>query len=126
MHVLVVDDELDIPALYQQRFRKEIRSGKWQLDFAFSGNQALELCKEMGDEVALILSDINMPGMDGLEMLKRLRSEIPGKKPIVIMVTAYGDERNYKKAMEYGANGFMTKPVNFDELKKQMEGLTEQ
>lgn len=123
-HVLVVDDEVDMPTLYQQRFRKEIKSGKWQLDFAYSGSEALDLCKKLGEEVALILSDINMPGMTGLEMLKQLRREIPGQKPVVIMVTAYGDEKNYNMAMEYGANGFITKPVDFEELKKQMDGYT--
>lgn len=123
-HVLVVDDEADIPTLYQQRFRKEIRSGKWHLDFAYSGSEALDLCKKLGEDVALILSDINMPGMNGLEMLKRLRNDFPGNRPIVIMVTAYGDEKNYKMAMDYGADGFITKPVDFEELKKQMEGYT--
>lgn len=123
-HVLVVDDEADIPTLYQQRFRKEIRSGKWHLDFAYSGSEALDLCKQLGEDVALILSDINMPGMNGLEMLKRLRNDFPGNRPIVIMVTAYGDEKNYKMAMDYGADGFITKPVDFEELKKQMEGYT--
>lgn len=113
-----------MPTLYQQRFRKEIKSGKWQLDFAYSGSEALDLCKKLGEEVALILSDINMPGMTGLEMLKQLRREIPGQKPVVIMVTAYGDEKNYNMAMEYGANGFITKPVDFEELKKQMDGYT--
>ena len=122
--MLVVDDEVDMPTLYQQRFRKEIKSGKWQLDFAYSGSEALDLCKKLGEEVALILSDINMPGMTGLEMLKQLRREIPGQKPVVIMVTAYGDEKNYNMAMEYGANGFITKPVDFEELKKQMDGYT--
>ncbi|MFZ1703790.1 MAG: response regulator [Saprospiraceae bacterium] len=120
VHLLVVDDEVDIPILFKQRFRKEIKNGQWHFDFVFSGAEALEYFKNHDDQVQLILSDINMPGMNGLEMLRNLRKNQSGQRPVVIMVTAYGDEQNYQKAMEYGADAFMTKPLDFEELKKKL------
>ena len=123
IHILVVDDETDVTELFLQRFRKEIKSGLLALDFAFSGSQALEYLQGQENDIQLILSDINMPGMTGLELLKKLREGRPDKKPPVFMITAYGDDKNYQIAMEYGANDFLTKPLDFEELKRKVVSL---
>ena len=123
IHILVVDDETDVSELFLQRFRKEIKNGLLAIDFAFSGFQALDYLEGHGDEVQLVLSDINMPGMTGLELLKKLREIRPDKKPPVFIITAYGDDNNYRAAMDYGANDFLTKPLDFDELKRKVETL---
>ena len=117
--ILVVDDEEDIQWLFKQRFRKELKSGTIDFTFAFSGEQALTALRDgLATDVLLILSDINMPGMTGLELLKNVKKEYPGLP--VHMITAYGDERNYRTAMEYGADGYMTKPLDFEHLKTQV------
>ena len=120
--ILVVDDETDVAALFRQHFRHEVRQGLYVLHFACSAGEALEKLHS-GIEPALIviLSDINMPGMDGLALLreiKRLRPDLP-----VMMVTAYGDEERRRRAGEYGATEFITKPVDFASLKQQLQHL---
>lgn len=121
--ILVVDDEKDIRDLFQQRFRKEIRNGEIDFAFAFSGEEALEQLKEYKHEAVLILSDINMPGMSGLELLKSIKQEYQAPPPVVMMITAYGDAENHQRAMELGADAFLTKPVDFSELKDKIKIL---
>lgn len=123
MKILVVDDEKDIQPLFEQRFRKEIRNGEIAFEFAFSGEEALKYLDGNRHEAVLILSDINMPGMNGLELLDRIKQEHKLPPPFVMMITAYGDEDNYKRAMELGADDFLTKPVDFDELKEKIKTL---
>jgi two-component system response regulator (stage 0 sporulation protein F) len=118
MTILIVDDEKDVEFLYRQKFRKELREGKLTLYFAFSGAEALEQMHK--ENLPLVFSDINMPGMTGLELLRIIKSEQPDTK--VCMVTAYGDKGSFDKAMEFGADGFFTKPVNFDSLKEKIFG----
>ncbi len=116
--ILIVDDEPDIADLFRQRFRREVRQGQYVLHFAASGEGALRRLAEIRPELIVILSDINMPGMDGLELLRevrRLRPELP-----VLMVTAYGDDERRHRADELGAADFLTKPVDFDQLKQQL------
>ncbi len=120
MKILVVDDESDIEPLFRQRFRQEIRQGSLEFAFAQSGEVALQYLNEHLSEVVLILSDINMPGMSGLELLRRIRSVYLTPPPIVMIITAYGDEQNYQQAMEYGANDFLTKPLDFNDLKLKL------
>jgi two-component system, response regulator, stage 0 sporulation protein F len=119
MKILIVDDERDVEDLFRQKLRKEIRSGILELAFAFSAKEALEiLSSENPPKVVYVFSDINMPGMSGLEMLAIIKERFPQIK--VSMISAYGDEANYKKAMESGAKEFYTKPVNFENLKKEI------
>jgi CheY-like chemotaxis protein len=117
--ILIVDDEPDVAALFRQRFRREARQGLYVLHFAFSATEALDrLANGIEPQLIVILSDINMPGMDGLALLreiKKLRPDLP-----VMMVTAYGDEERRRRASEYGADEFITKPVDFDFLKDQL------
>tara|TARA_R100001369_G_scaffold87720_1_gene123468 strand:- start:379 stop:753 length:375 start_codon:yes stop_codon:yes gene_type:complete len=120
MKILVVDDERDVQILFQQRFRKEIRKGDLNFVFAFSGEEALKTLKTMDQEAVLILSDINMPGMSGLELLKTIKKDFVAPPPIVMMVTAYGDEENFNTAKELGADDFLTKPVDFKLLKEKL------
>lgn len=121
--ILIVDDERDVEMLYSQRFRKEIRSGLVKLDFAFGGDQALDFLRMLESrDVVLVLSDINMPGMTGLELLRTIKTEFTGLK--VMMVSAYGDDNNYNSAKLFGADDFVTKPVNFRVLKEKIEKLT--
>jgi CheY-like chemotaxis protein len=116
LKVLVVDDEQDVQWLFKQRFRKELRKGSIDLEFAFSGEEALTTLRDgLATDVMLILSDINMPGMTGLELLKTVKEEFDNLP--VHMITAYGDEKNYRTAMDYGADGYMTKPLDFEHLK---------
>ena len=120
--ILIVDDEQDVQWLFKQRFRKELKAGTIDLRFAFSGEQALTVLKEgLATDVMLILSDINMPGMTGLELLKNVKEEYPDLP--VHMITAYGDEKNYRTAMDYGADGYMTKPLDFEHLKSSVLAL---
>lgn len=118
MKILVVDDELDVEDLFLQKFRKEIRNGLVNFAFAHSGEEALKILLGLNHEAVLILSDINMPGMSGLELLFEIKSRQNNPPPVVMMVTAYGDEENYNKAKELGADDFLTKPVDFVKLKE--------
>jgi CheY-like chemotaxis protein len=122
MKILIVDDEQDVEDLFRQKLRKEIRSGLLELEFAFSGKQALEILdSEKPPKVVYVFSDINMPGMSGLEMLEIIKNKFPHIQ--VSMISAYGDEANYKKAMDSGAKGFYTKPVNFENLKIEISKI---
>lgn len=123
MKILVVDDETDIKALFEQRFRREIRENQISFVFAFSGEEALEYLKKHEHEAVLILSDINMPGMSGLELLKIIKQSVYVPPPIVMMITAYGDADNYNIAKSLGADDFLTKPVDFTLLKEKLIGL---
>lgn len=119
MKVLVVDDEQNIQRLFEQRFRRERRKGQIAFDFAFSGKEALEYLHENNAaDLSMVLSDINMPHMSGLEFLKAVRKDYPGLK--VIMITAYGDETNRQKAIEFGADDYLTKPLDFKSLKEKI------
>lgn len=118
MKIMVVDDERDIESLFIQKFRKEIRKGELEIEFAFSGEEALKKIKNDSSSIVLILSDINMPGMNGLELLKILKKELPEQK--VYIVSAYEDHGNYEKALEYGADEFINKPVDFEYLRKRI------
>ena len=122
--ILVVDDETDVADLFRQRFRSEARQGVYVLHFAFSGEEALEkLAGEIEPQLIVILSDINMPGMDGLALLREIKTRWPHMP--VMMVTAYGDDERRRMADEYGAAEFITKPVDFDLLKAQLRQLPE-
>lgn len=119
MKLLVVDDERDVEMLFRQKFRKEIRKGLLELQFAFSGQEALTILKSKDPpEIMYIFSDINMPGMSGLELLKTVKHEFPEIK--VSMISAYGDQKNYNQAMESGAKEFFTKPIDFYSLKEEI------
>ena len=124
MKILVVDDERDVQTLFEQRFRKEIRSGEMEFAFAFSGEHAIEYMKDHENEAVLILSDINMPGMSGLELLKHIKLKYEKPPPVVMMITAYGDKENYEEAMQLGADDFLTKPVDFIMLKQKLKTQT--
>ncbi|MEO8412265.1 MAG: response regulator [Ginsengibacter sp.] len=121
MKILVVDDEKDMETLFQQRFRKEIRDEVVQFAFASSGEDALRYLAQLQHEAVLILSDINMPGMSGLELLKHIKEKYENPPPIVMMITAYGDTENYNQAMKLGADEFLTKPVDFNLLKEKLK-----
>ena len=118
--ILVVDDEKDVQLLFQQRFRKEIRKGELEFKFAFSGEEALNILNKMQQETVLILSDINMPGMSGLDLLETIKKDYNEPPPVVMMVTAYGDEENFNTAKKLGADDFLTKPVDFKILKEKL------
>jgi CheY-like chemotaxis protein len=120
MKILVVDDEKDIKTLFEQRFRKEIKANLVDFVFAFSGEEALERMKDLEQETVLILSDINMPGMSGLELLGQIKKKYVKPPPVVMMITAYGDEQNKKMALDLGADDFLTKPVDFKLLKERL------
>lgn len=121
MKVLIVDDEKDVQVLFEQRFRKEIKTGEMELAFAFSGEEALGFMKVHEHEAVLILSDINMPGMSGLELLRHIKEKYEKPPPVVMMITAYGDDENYNQAMKLGADDFLTKPVDFISLKEKLK-----
>ena len=118
--VLVVDDEPDVEALFRQQFRRDLRAQRFVMDFANSAADALSrIASTIGQSLILILSDINMPGMTGLEMLpkvKEIRPEVP-----VIMITAYGDAETKRKALESGAQGLLTKPIDFAVLREEID-----
>ena len=122
VRVLVVDDEPDVEALFRQQFRREVRQGLYKLDFALSGEAALnKLDGCVGREIILLVSDINMPGMSGLDLLpkvKERRPELP-----VFMISAYGDPERAQMARERGAKKFMTKPVDFPQLKQDVSAV---
>jgi CheY-like chemotaxis protein len=120
--ILVVDDEPDIAEMFRQRFRREARQGTYVLHFAGSGEEALDkLVEGVRPELIVILSDINMPGMDGLTLLREIKTRRP-ELP-VMMVTAYGDDERRRQAEESGALQFLSKPVDFDFLKQQLRQL---
>jgi CheY-like chemotaxis protein len=120
MKILVVDDETDVKFLFEQHFRKEIRSLKMEFMFAFSGMQALDYLEEHNHEAVLILSDINMPGMTGLQLLRKIKETYESPSPHVMMMTAYGDDESYSHAIKFGADDFLTKPVDFKALKEKL------
>jgi len=120
--ILVVDDEPDVADLFRQRFRRETRQGKFVMHFATSGEQALNrLAEEFQPVLIAVLSDINMPGMDGLELLGEIKERRPDLP--VMMVTAYGDDERRRRARELGASEFINKPVDFDQLKESLRQL---
>ena len=119
IRMLVVDDERDVELLFSQKFRKEIRTGEVQLNFAFNGEEALTFIHTLNPfDLVVVLSDINMPGMTGLELLKIIKTEYKDLR--VMMITAYGDEKNYTSAISTGADDFLTKPVDFSMLKEKV------
>jgi CheY-like chemotaxis protein len=122
--ILVVDDEPDVADLFRQRFRREARNGTYVMHFANTGMEALDkLATGIEPQLIVILSDINMPVMDGLELLREIKTRRP-ELP-VMMVTAYGDDERRRLAGEYGAAEFITKPVDFDLLKTQLRDLSD-
>lgn len=124
MKVLVVDDETDVKDLFLQRFRREIRNAEFQLAFANSGEEALTYLASHTSEVILILSDINMPGMSGFELLRHIRQDFKAPPtPVVMMITAYGDPESQAQAVTLGANDFLTKPLDFTLLKQKLHDL---
>ena len=124
MNILVVDDEKDIRALFEQRFRKEIRDGQIQFAFAYSGEEALQYLEVHDREAVLILSDINMPGMSGLELLSEIKHRLYQPPPVVMMITAYGDAENFETAKQLGADDFLTKPLDFAQLKEKLKKIS--
>ena len=123
MKILVVDDEKDVQVLFEQRFRREMRKGEMEFVFAFSGEEALGYLNGHDHEAVLILSDINMPGMSGLELLRRIKEKHHEPPPVVMMITAYGDGENYHTAMRLGADAFLTKPLDFILLKEKLKAI---
>ncbi len=120
VYILVVDDEPDIEPLFRQHFRRDLRSGRFTMEFAASAPEALARAANVAEpSLILILSDINMPGMSGLEMLPRVRAERPDVP--VIMITAYGDAETRRQAIEHGAVGLLTKPVDFALLRHEID-----
>src|SRR6476620_6748461 len=123
--VLVVDDEPDVEALFRQQFRRDIRDGRFTMDFAQSGNSALNLISDAaGASLILILSDINMPGMTGLELLPKAKAARPDVP--IIMITAYGDPETKRKAIEGGATGLLTKPIDVAQLREEIDARLDQ
>ena len=116
--ILVVDDEPDVEMLFRQQFRRDLRAGRFAMEFAPSAPAALARIAEASAALILILSDINMPGMTGLELLREVKKRWPGL--VVIMVSAYGDAENRRRAIDYGASDFVTKPVDFGHLKQTL------
>lgn len=119
--ILVVDDEQDVKILFEQRFRREIRKGEMDFVFAFSGKEALSIMENNWEKTDFILSDINMPGMTGLELLKHVKRIYEKPPPVMMMITAYGDQDNFNLAKELGADDFLTKPVDFTLLKEKLK-----
>lgn len=120
MKILVVDDEHDVEELFLQHFRREIKNNEMHFDFAFSGEEALGYLEKNEKETVLILSDINMPGMSGLQLLEKIKSQTDRPIPKVIMISAYGDAANQNSARELGADDFLTKPLDFRLLKEKL------
>ena len=122
--ILVVDDEPDVEALFRQQFRRELRAGRFAMEFAQSAPMALQRITNAGDKsLILILSDINMPGMSGLELLpkaKAVRPDVP-----IIMITAYGDAETKRRALENGAEAILTKPIDFGTLRIEIDSRVE-
>lgn len=123
MKIMIVDDERDVEILFRQQFRKEVKEGRIELCYAFSGEEALTYLRSLTPpDVVCILSDINMPGITGLELLKTVKEQYPEIR--VSMITAYGDENNFKTAMSTGAEHYFTKPIDFTLIKKDMLKFT--
>ncbi|HSR17102.1 MAG TPA: response regulator [Ignavibacteriaceae bacterium] len=119
MKLLVVDDETDVQFLFQQGFRKEIKAGEMQIKYALNGISALELIESIENRADYrILTDINMPVMNGIELLKKVKAKYPELK--VFIITAYGDEQNFNTAKNLGADDYFTKPLQFDLLKQKL------
>ena len=119
---MIVDDEKDVELLFRQKFRKELKSGEYTFHFAFNGEEALHYLRTLDPfDLVLVLSDINMPGMTGLELLKVIRQEFPLLR--VMMITAYADEKNINKAIETGANDIINKHVDFLLMKEKIQKL---
>ena len=119
--ILVVDDESDVEMLFRQQFRRDLRAGRFTMDFAQSADSALQRISDAaGASLILILSDINMPGMSGLELLPKAKAARPDVP--VIMITAYGDAETRRKVLEGGAEALLTKPIDFDLLRKEIDG----
>ncbi len=118
--ILVVDDEPDVEVLFRQHFRRDLRAARFAMEFAPSASEALQRIADAGDRsLILILSDINMPGMSGLELLpkaKAMRPDVP-----IIMITAYGDAETKRKALENGAEALLTKPIDFETLRNEID-----
>lgn len=124
MKILIVDDERDMEALFRQKFRKEVKNCDLELDFAFSGREAMEILERKDPpDVIYVFSDINMPGMTGLELLEKIKVQFPNIT--VSMISAYGDSENYNKAINSGAKEFFTKPIDFESLRKEINDLIE-
>lgn len=122
MKIMVVDDERDMEALFRQKFRRDLKSQHLQLVFAFSGKEAMALLQEKDPpEVMYVLSDINMPGMTGIELLKKIKALYP--TITVSMISAYGDNENYNKAIDSGAKQFFTKPLDFNSLRQEINTI---
>lgn len=122
MKFLVVDDEKDVEMLFRQKFRKELRSGLIELEFVLSGQEALDMLRSRKPpEVLYVFSDINMPGMTGIELLEQVKDEFPEIN--VSMISAYGDSENHDRAMSSGAKEFFTKPIDFDSLKMEIQDI---
>ena len=120
VYILVVDDEPDVEDLFRQQFRRDLRAGRFMMEFAPSAPAALQRAADVRDpSLILILSDINMPGMSGLEMLPEVRAKRPDVP--VIMITAYGDAETRRKAIERGAEGLLTKPIDFVQLRQEID-----
>jgi CheY-like chemotaxis protein len=122
--ILVVDDEPDVEVLFRQQFRRDLRAGRFVMEFAQSAPAALQRITDAGDQsIILILSDINMPGMSGLELLpkaKAMRPDVP-----IIMITACGDAETKRKALENGAEALLTKPIDFGTLRSEIDSRVE-
>ena len=124
VRVLVVDDEPDVEALFRQQFRREVRQGAYVLDFALSGEAALEkLDGSIGEQIILLVSDINMPGMSGLDLLPKVKERRPDLP--VFMISAYGDAERVRTALDRGAAKFINKPVDFPQLKRDVSVVVE-
>ena len=122
--ILVVDDEPDVEILFRQQFRRDLRAGRFTMEFAQSADMALRLMSDAGDQsLILILSDINMPGMSGLELLPKAKAARPDVP--VIMITAYGDAETKRQALERGAEALLTKPIDFGTLRSEIETRVE-
>ena len=125
VYILVVDDEPDVEMLFRQQFRRDLRAGRFHMEFAASASDAIKRAAEVRDpSLILILSDINMPGMSGLDMLPKVRADHPHVP--VIMITAYGDVETRRKAIENGATGLLTKPIDFAQLRQEIDTRLEQ
>jgi DNA-binding NtrC family response regulator len=119
-HILVVDDEADIEALFRQQFRRDLKAGRFRMEFATSAQQALRMIEGAdGRDIVLLLSDVNMPGMSGLDLLPRAKAVRPDLA--VIMVTAYGDLETRRRAVEGGAEGLLPKPIDFAALRAEVD-----